>query len=327
MTITRENYHDFWAISNSSLSYALPECGGSYKKFVAFMAGELKKEETEEMKLGTLIHKLLESRYTFKTIVIETMPSEALCRIVKEIKTDTRIELKDYAKEVIASARYFGYQKTWGDEAIAKKVLTECSEYFKALRSGAEIIDKSIDIKINGIFAELMKEHNILIDDSMFKSLQGPDWEVQKEAAFTWSENNIAFKMLIDRLEINHKVKEVVFYDYKTTSTPMSYYTGYMGVEIEGEKPQEMQLTNKFHHGSLIRYHVPRQIQFYKRGLSSIFPDYKITGNVLAIEVNHPYEIKLVSISKIPVYETLGELMINKALDKVKEYFDKEISL
>jgi hypothetical protein len=327
MTITREKYHDFWGVSNSSLSYALPECGGSYKKFTAFMAGEIGKEETPEMKLGSLLHKYLESPRSFTVTVIENMPSDTLKAIIGELKPDTRPELKDYAKDVIAIARARNYNKNWGDEAIAKKILTDGSEYFKALIAGEEITDKETATKLNGISEVFRREHSSIIDDAEFKTLAGPDWEVQKEIPFSWSEDDITFKMLIDRLEINHKLKQINFYDYKTTSTPMSFYAGYSGYEIEGDKPAEMKVVPRFNHGTLIRYHVHRQVRFYKRGLSVLFPDYEIKGFVLAIEVNPPYETKLIDFSKIKVYEEYGDMLIERALAKVKEFFEKEISI
>lgn len=326
MTITRENYYDTYGVSNSSLSYALPEMGGSYKKFRAFMAGEIGKEETPEMKLGTLIHKFLENPSTVFQ-VIESMPSEAICRIIRDIAPDTRPELNLYPKEIIASARHFNYQKGWGDEAIAKKIVVEGSEYFKALLSGSTIIDKETQVILDGIAAEIRREYPTLLDDKAWASVSGPDWELQKESAFTWDEGEIKFKMLIDRLEINHKTKEIYFYDFKTTSKPISLYTGYKGFKVEGDSASSLKIVDDFHHGSMLYFQVPRQIQFYRRGLYNIFPGYSVYGTVHVMEINPPYESTQINIDVVPAYVELGDKLIERALRKVNEFFEKEISL
>lgn len=326
MSITRENYYDTYGVSNSSLSYALPETGGSYKKFRAFMAGEIGKEETPEMKLGTLIHKFIENPATVFQ-VIEKMPSEAICRIIDDIDPDTRPELKDYLKEIITHARHYNYQKGWGDEAICKKIVVEGAEYFKARNSGNIIIDQDTLTTLSGVQEEIRREYPHMLDDKAFESLAGPDWKVMKEAAFTWDEGEIKFKMLIDRMEVNEKAKVIHFYDYKTTGKPISLYTGYKGYKLEGSKVGDLTIVEDFHHGSMLYYHVPRQVQFYKRGLKNIYPDYQIHGHVLVIEVNPPYESQIIDISKVPAYETYGDMLIERALVKVNEFFEKEISL
>jgi hypothetical protein len=326
MSITRENYYDTYGVSNSSLNYALPECGGSYKKFRAFMAGEIGKEETPEMKLGTLIHKFLENPSTVFQ-VIKNMPSEAICRIIKDIAPDTRPELKDYPKEIVVNARHYDYQRGWGDEAICKKIVTEGSEYFKALHSGNTIIDQETSDLLQNISNEIRKDYSHLLDDKAFEALAGADWKVMKEAAFSWVEDEITFKMLIDRLEINDKRKEIDFYDFKTTSKPLSLYMGYKGYKVEGSTADLLSIVEDFHHGTMLYYHVPRQIQFYKRGLQQLFPGYKVTGHVVAIEVNAPYEIAIFNISAVPAYEKYGDMLIDRALKKVSEFFEKEISI
>lgn len=326
MSITRENYYDTYGVSNSSLSYALPETGGSYKKFRAFMAGEIGKEETPEMKLGTLIHKFIENPSTRFT-VIEKMPSEAICRIINDVAPDTRPELKDYVKEIISHARHYNYQKGWGDEAICKKIVTEGAEYFKALLAGDTIIDQEIASTLSGVQEELRREYPHMLDDKGFEAFAGPDWRVMKEVPFTWDEGEIKFKMLIDRMEVNEKTKVIHFYDYKTTGKPMSLYTGYKGYKIEGGRLTELKIIEDFHHGTMLYYHVPRQVQFYKRGLKNIYSDYQICGHVLVIEVNPPYESQIIDISKVPAYEEYGDMLIERALGKVNEFFEKEISL
>lgn len=326
MTITRENYHEYYGVSNSSLSYALPEMGGSYKKFRAFMAGEIGKEETPEMKLGTLIHKFLENPSVMFQ-VIEKMPSEAICRIIDDIAPDTRPELQLYPKEIVASARHFNYQKGWGEEAICKKIVVEGAEYFKAKLSGSTIIDQETLTTLSGIQAEIRREFPHLLDDKAFNAMAGPHWKVIREIPFSWSEDDIKFKMLIDRMEINEDVKEIHFYDFKTTGKPLSLYTGYKGYKVEGAKVEELKIVEDFHHGSLLYYQVPRQIQFYKRGLTKLFPGFKLTGWVVPIEVNAPYEMQMIDISKVPAYEEYGNVLIERALKKVHEFFEKEISI
>lgn len=326
MSITRDNYYDHFGVSNSSLNYALPECGGSYKKFRAFMAGEIGKEETPEMKLGTLIHKFLENPSTaFR--MIEKMPSEAIIRIIQDIAPDTREKLKDYTKEIVASARHFNYQKGWGEEAICKKIIAEGSEYFEALLSGDTIIDQEMATTLSGIQESIRKEYPHFLDDKAFAALAGPDWKVEKEIPFTWEEEEITFKMLIDRLEINVSRKIIRFFDFKTTGKPLSLYTGYKGYKLEGSKVEDLVVVEDFHHGSMLYYHVPRQVQFYKRGLSRIFPGFDITGHIVVLEVNAPHEVAVLDISLVPAYEKYGDMLIERALKKVNEFFEKEISL
>jgi hypothetical protein len=320
-TITRDNYYDFAAISNSALGYALPECGGSYTKFTAFMNGEIHKEETDEMKLGTLIHAYLENPGGFTLNVIETKPSEAVCKIIKDVfdRMDTRPELKDYPKEIVNAARAFGYQPKWKDDTVATKIITEGTEYFNKLASPGVIVDKALADKITAICFAIQKQHPLLVDDVSFELENGKDWKILREAPFTWREGDIDYKILIDRLEVNDKTKQIRFTDYKTTSTPLSLYTGYKTKNVEGE--------DEIVHGSLIKYHVHRQIRFYERGLSIQFPGYEIKGQVLAVEVNAPYESKLIDISKKPEYIEHANYLITKALKNVEEFYAKELSL
>jgi hypothetical protein len=321
MTITKDNYYEFAAISNSALGFALPECGGSYVKFTSFMNGELKKEETEEMKLGTLIHAYLENPTGFTLNVIETKPSEAVCKIIRDVfdRMDSRPELKDYPKEIINAARAFNYQPKWKDDTIATKIVTEGSEYFNKLSAPGVIVDKELADKITAICFEVGKQHPWLINDSDFELEHGREWKVLREVPFTWREGDIVYKMLIDRLEVNDKTKQLRFMDYKTTSTPLSLYTGYKTKNVDGN--------DEIIHGTLIKYHVHRQIRFYERGLKIQYPGYEIKGQVLAIEVNAPYETKIIDISKKPEYLDHADYLIAKALKNVEEFYAKELSL
>jgi hypothetical protein len=321
MLITRDNYYEFAAVSNSSLGYALPECGGSYTKFIAFMGGEIGKEETEEMKLGTLIHNYLENPRGFTLNIIETKPSEAICKIVQDVfdRMDTRPELKDYPKEIVNACRAFNYQKNWGDESLATKIIKEGNDYFKALATPGAIVDKATADKITCIAEAIQRAHPWLIDDSAFELEHGKDWEIIREKPITWTENDILYKGLIDRLEINHKTKQIRFTDYKTTSTPLSLYTGYKTKNVEGEEETV--------HGTLVKYHVHRQVRFYERGLAANYPGYQISGVILAIEVNAPYESRILDISKQPKYIAHADYLIEKALKNVEEFYAKEVSL
>ncbi len=333
--LTKENYYESPKVSNSSLSWLLPETGGSVEKYIYRTSFQPVEESSESMRLGTLIHKYVEKGYNadFDEIyeVVE-MPSATIAGIIEEVAENPAAPLRD---EILRVARSVDYYPSWKDETVINKILAEGSEYLEKLKleSTGKVIISPEEMQqlqpICSIIREKMiwnfEKKGFLDEFNMTPIHSEPDDDVEilNECAIEFEYENVECKSLIDILLVNHTRKTFCIVDLKTTSVPISIYTGYCTEEIDN--PSES-IVSKWVEGVMYKRNIHRQIAFYKLAAASKYPDYKFDGAyVFAVETSIPYETSLTPIYNR--YIELGKRRIDCAMQYFKGILDKQYSL
>ncbi len=297
--ITRENYFDFDALSQSGIAWALPEAGGSMDNFHYMQRAAALKEFTEEenssMRIGTALHKYVENPGAFDKIVCP-IPGPGMVKVIKNILTEPTItSLVDPVNKpvIVRLAREAGYGGTWGEDAILKRVIEDGSLYFAALRANAMNPDQMLvspaedEVIMNCI--NRIQHMPWLIDPDEF---YGKDWEVMREVPIEFMCEGVKCKSLLDRLIVNHKSKEFCIEDLKTTATPIEQYLGYQMKEWDFSTSM---IKEKEVPGKYLERGVHRQLAFYSLAVlsSGKFPGYTLnTASVLALQTVAPFSFR-----------------------------------
>lgn len=285
MTLTRENYHDYPAASQSSLAYLDPNMGGSPIRFKNYLTMQIEKKDSLHMERGRLLHKFMEDRKNFM-LSPENAPSETICQIVKAIHVsmlESGIEkLEEAEQQIFDIARSIGYQNNWGKQAIVKNVIEKGRDYFDHL------------IKADGKIMVQAETKNILENQTRVLSpvLENldkvhKDHETKSEFPILFKFENVEFKSLLDKLYIDHKNRVVYYYDLKTSSTPVSQFMGWEEIipSWTGPSYQVISRSGPFHW-----YRIYRQMAMYREAARSEFKNYSFICNIIVVESIEPYE-------------------------------------
>ena len=323
--LTKENYYDSDRVSNSSLSWLLPETGGSLTKFI-YKSGIVEHEESESMRLGTLIHKFVEKGYDAdidKIFEVAEIPSPAIAKIIQEVSKNPSAPLRD---EILRVARANEYQSTWKDDTVVNKILAEGSAYLEKLKleeTGKVLVSNQEMNQLHHICARIKEvlTWNFYKEGFLGEVIMTPahgepgdDVEILNECAIAFEYNDIECKSLIDILLVNHTRKTISIVDLKTTNIPNSIYTGYTTDDIDQVTGE---LVEKWVEGVMYKRQVHRQMAFYKLAASAQYPDYTFNkAYVFAVETIAPYDVKLIAIPE--KYMELGLRRINFAMPHFK---------
>lgn len=327
VTLTKENYYDSPRLSNSALNWILPETGGSVEKYLYKTLFPVQEEESEYMRLGTLIHKFVEHGYNAEVneiFEVAEIPSPAIAKIIQEVHKNPSADLRS---EVLRVARMLDYQSGWKDETVINKVLAEGSSYLEKLKletEGKTLVTQEemnqlsvICTKLEGVIPWNFKKEGFLYEVNMTPVHYEPtdDVEILNEHPIAFEYKGIECKALIDILLINHTRKKISIIDLKTTSTPIHMYQGYNTIIVD----ENNVICSSKVEGVMYKRNVHRQLAFYKKAVTYAYPEYDIrTISVLAVETNQPYDMCMVHIPD--TYLTVGSIRIDTAIEQLKHY-------
>lgn len=282
----KEDYFALDAVSNSSLSWILPESGGSVKKYEANKLFPPEDLDSAEAELGTNAHLLVETG-TLDSFEVVNKPGPSVSAICEEVVNHpaygamSHVQIND---EIVRVARANDFQPRWGDDAILKNILKDGGDYMKALTTSTKkLVDEETMSKLNSIKISLDETAPWLFDDKVLPPGCDPEdeFEVLREEMIIFTIDDIPCKALIDILVINHTKKAIDIYDLKTVSMPLSIYLGY---EMDGEKVE----------GVFMKRSVNRQLAFYMLASNSLPSGYyDITTNIIACETKGVFESQI----------------------------------
>lgn len=330
--VTKENYYKSPKLSNSALNWVLPETGGSIEKFIHKSLFPAEEEESEYMRLGTLIHKYVEHGYKAeidKIFEVTEIPSSSIAKIIQEVHKNPAADLRT---EVLRVARMLDYQPGWKDETVVNKVLAEGSKYLEKLKLEAEgktLVSQEemnqlsvICTKLEGVIPWNFKKEGFLYEVNMTPAHgePGDDVQILNEHPIEFEYGGVECKSLIDILLVNHTRKTISIVDLKTTSVPVSIYTGYETQAIDDRGnivPSKVE-------GTMYKRNVHRQLAFYRKAAEQAYPGYTFENAlVCVVETNAPYDMTMVKIPKN--YLELGTFRIDAAILTLKyhEFYEK----
>lgn len=334
--LTKENYYDSQRVSNSSLNWILPETGGSVQKFTYKTTFPQEEEESDSMRLGTLIHKFVEQGYNAnaeKLFEVCEIPSDSIAKIIQDVAKNPSAPIRD---EVLRVARLHGYQPNWKDDTVINKILGEGEKYLEKLKletEGKILVSEEEWKQLSMICNNLQEFVPWNFDKEGFMNEvnmtpghgePGDDVQILNECAVEFEYQEIESKALIDILIVNHTRKTLTIVDLKTTSVPLSIYTGYNTQEINDEG----KIVDKFVEGTMYKRNVHRQLAFYKIAAESLYKGYTFnSAYVLALETNIPYEVTMAKVNN--AYLELGKKRIDYAFECFKRHclFESDWSL
>lgn len=316
--LTKENYYSYPALSNSMMSWLLPENGGSMKKFEDKMLFPQEEGDSASMRLGTLIHKYVEQK-TYDVFQICDVPSPAIAKICESIAEDG---ITDLDSQILSTARALDFQPGWKDQTVIDKIKEQGSAYLANImdaksKNKSLVTESEMNLikKIGDNICEVIPWNFSTSPD--VPSDISPRFEksspfpsvIYNEKAINFVLDGIECKGLIDIAIINPIDDSVTIIDLKTTSTPLSLFEGYKMHEITKEGIRENQVE-----GIMYKRQVHRQLAFYGMGLATL--NYRVSNYfVLVAETEAPYEVKLVRVPDN--YIELGTIRIRQALDLI----------
>lgn len=322
--LTKENYYQSKLISNSSLSWLLPENGGSPAKFRQNMEKEIEDQTSAEMRLGTLIHKFVEMK-SYDIFKVTQIPSSSIAEICEKVVEGNLDDLHGPLRDsiILKAAREADYQSNWKDDTVVRKIIEQGWNYIEDLieikKSGLIAISEDEDRQIRTIGEKIKNTIPWNFRDSIDEN-----FEVINELPVTFvygdftedKNSTVACKSLIDIVVINHLEKDITIFDLKTTSTPVSLYSGYTTHEVQIESNKVASIVEKNVEGVLYKRNVHRQLAFYRKAMLSLYPDYSVSSaKVVVVETNPPFDIAIVEVADI--YLELGNKRIDYAMEQI----------
>lgn len=342
MELTRENYFDYGSLdrpvfSASSLEHIYPHQGGSLKRLIAFLSGGAEKKEYRSLTTGKLMHSYFEDTENFK-ISPENAPSDAIQEVIQAVYDSVRVSgvdfgtITDWTDKILTEASRLKYgvgQKLKTDTII--KRITEQQAYYKHLveASDAIIIDAKTKTTLTGIMSTFENDPDLrrFID---FSNEGNDDIIILRELPILHRIGRFDCKSLLDRLEIDTKNKRISYYDYKSTSYPISLFMG--TIELVPDftnnwfpKPLAVQ-------GAFQKYHIYRQIAFYQNAIAQYMIDvmkadvkeYKISHNIIACETNSQFEAGIIPVTSEWLAAGIEEIQLCfKVIDSVYDQIVK----
>jgi hypothetical protein len=312
--LTRENYYDFDAVSNSSLTWLLPECGGSLKKYNYRSAIKDSLEETEAIRMGKLIHLYFENMTMdiFKQCPLPSPSIKAVCDLVVTLGKPT-------TENITVAINSLDYQKGWKLDTRINKILDEGLVYMIALEESAR--DKK-ELVSESEYAKLFEIAESMKTDLGWRLKRGDSIQYKHETPilFKWPKIGTKCKALIDFLVIDHEQMTIDIYDLKTTSIPLSIYFGHEAEQLD----KDLMIEKVRVEGQMYKRHIHRQLAFYKVACEQAYPEYRVDiVGVIGVETVAPYEIGDCMIPH--QYLQIGLNSINEAmrtLEKDNDMYD-----
>lgn len=286
-------YEGQTVLSNSLLGLINPDQGGSQKKFEQYLENGFEQKEGLYIENGRLYHSYKENQDQF-AIEPENKPTETTAKwaeMVHEVLADKEdvTELEYLEASYHVRDQYLFHKKLKDKEKIKIKAL-EGYPYFKFLR---ENNDKSM---ITAAQKETLT--NMMMADKEFST--GEELYESGEGISTNSEFGILFyyrghpvKVLIDKLQIDSKQKDVTIIDYKTISSSASTFMGYniyspdtFGMPVKTIVP-----------GLFSHRHIYRQVALYREGVRAYLKeldhkDYRCNVTVRVLETKDCFDVK-----------------------------------
>ena len=245
-----QNYRDYEAISYSLLS----KLTSNPKQVLAE-----DKEESQALNFGSLVDCLMftpedfeERFYTIST----SKPSGEMLKWLNaylEMSIPADFTLQDTDKLILQARQFCGYNKALKDETALQKFHEACDSYLNALAlAGDRVIVTNEDVTRAVSYQSRLLSNEFTAD---FFSLnhQTSFHEVKFQHDIYFKIEGIQCKALLDGVIFNHDKKIIQPFDLKTTSE--SIYA------FEGE---------------FIKWRYYLQAGLYRKGLSIVYPDYKI---------------------------------------------------
>jgi hypothetical protein len=311
--MTKEEYHAYDAVSNSSLSWVLPESGGSPKKYENYKLFPPDDLDSVEVELGTCAHLLVETG-TLDSFEVVNKPGPSVSAICDELVNHpayasmTPIQIND---EIVRIARARDFQPRWGDDAIVKNILKDGGDYIaKLTTSTKKLVDPETMTKLEAIKMSLDETAPWLFEPSLPppNCAVGDDFEVLKEKVILFVHKEVECKALLDIVVVNHSRDTIDIYDLKTVSMPLSIYLGY---EIDGEQVQ----------GKFVDRGIHRQLAFYNIAVVAAYIvtlSTSTTVSIIACETKGVFESKIHTLNNDIVIKGLRRA--NYGIELLKEY-------
>jgi hypothetical protein len=328
-SLTKENYHSHPAISNSMMSWILPECGGSPAKYEEFSLFPPEDEEKDAMRIGSLIHKYMEmgEKIDMNLFVETILPTPGVLKIADEaiaLQKGVSWDREVLSPEILRIAREQQFQNNWKDQTIVDKVFSEAGVYMlqaiKAESDGGILVSaeekKAIERAGKGLEKAIPWNFDLSILPPGVDA--GDDYSILREYPIEFMLLDVPCKALIDLLVVNRTKKQFSIYDLKTTGTPLSIYKGY-SIHVFQEVTGTRQLTTTEVPGRYLYWHVHRQLAMYNRACYAEFKDYGMPKypQIIVCETKLPYEVEIFE----PPYEvrTIGDSRVLEAIKLLKK--------
>lgn len=306
--LTKETYYQDSRVSNSSLNWILPECGGSAKKYTEFSLFPSEQEDTESMRLGSLLHKYMEAK-SMNVFQVTNTPSAAMVRIAESVVDN----LPNFGsqppnvveEEVLKVARFNNYHDDWKDATLVKNLMSNIGLFMLNLagarETGKVLISEEENTLLLAAGEQLRKEIPWNFDSKVIPPgcEEGEKWEIFNEKIIEFEIMGIPCKSMIDLLLVNYSKKRLRIFDLKTTSTPLSIYLGYKTHQLVDDLHPESKLYTRTLKevevpGTYLKWNVHRQMAFYNRAVSFEFPEYAFIEHptIIACETKKPFEVR-----------------------------------
>jgi len=307
--MTKEEYQALDAVSNSRLSWVLPESGGSPKKYESNKLFPPDDLDSAAVELGTCAHILLETK-TLDSFEVVSKPGPSVSAICEEVVNHpsypsmTPVQIND---EIVRVARARDFQPRWGDDAILKNILKDGTDYMEKLSTSTKkLVDHETMESLKCIEASLEETAPWIFSESKPESADPTD-EIEwfREKAISFIHDEVTCKSLIDLMVVNHTKKLIDIYDLKTISMPVSLYLGYT---MDGEEVP----------GRFMDRGVHRQLAFYSMAASSLYKDYAIALHIIACETKGIYESQIYTLNPTDVHKGLSRM--NYGIDLLKRH-------
>jgi hypothetical protein len=331
--MTKDEYYAHPAISNSSLDWILPECGGSPLKYEERVLFPLSDDESAEKRLGSLAHTMIE-RKGLGGFSLSKIPSPSIAQICNltfnhlmfNISNETMLK-----KLILESAKSLSYQPRWKDETIIGKVLTEGKDFLAALdkakSSGNVLVSAEEMLTLTLMMNSLSKKFPWLFHESdknqPAPGQPGQEFVILREVPLLWNikiNESLECKSLIDLIVINKTDGWYRIYDFKTFRMPINIYFGYEQLTLN----EDGKVIREMVRGKMYDRMVHRQLQFYSKAVraNGIIQGHDLKGYVelppvvIGCETIAPYECSSTLLS--PQYRTLGDAVIEKAITLIE---------
>jgi len=185
--------------------------------------------------MGTLVDMLClsESNEVYDKFYISDIqidPENKVNQIVKAVY-DTVIasgedkdfmDLDMFEDKILSAAEAISYQANWKPETRVKKIIEEGSEYFNmlSLSEGKTIVSRIVYDTAKLISAKIKAS-----EATKHYFINTSEIEVRKHLALKFTYLNVECKAELDLLIINHKTKELLEADIKTTSSEIENFS------------------------------------------------------------------------------------------------------
>ncbi|NBP03398.1 MAG: hypothetical protein EBU90_25580 [Proteobacteria bacterium] len=290
------NYYERRDISNSSLSLINPEQGGSPKLFLSYLEGTIQKTPpSPSLENGSLLHLYVENPNEF--VVSEVVkPNESLCNVVAQYFAIKDSHLADGMDTILLkAARLASYYNNYKDDTLLNTLKkSSIYEYIAELElnEGKQFMTKEQKEVIEGCI-EALNSHAACAK-YLFQEWNGCEIFHEYEIYFDYLD--VHCKARLDRLIVNHKDKQVILVDLKTTSKRAQFF------------PDSFEFWKYY-----------RQMAFYKYALSKEFPRYSFSCYMPVVDTQyftrHCYKISESQIDK-------GDIECLSLLNRVKWHME-----